>query len=195
MKNKFVSFLSLLACLLLLTASTSSFINDPENLFNTKTEELVTQKNVEYQKTKSKPEIRLLSLKDSNAINRIRPQKNQVIIAAALQSKKKNIQILVGKNYQDTLTQSKCSNIIRYAGNKLRSEKQATFNSGIQLVFNACETLIAQKDKLSYDKNSLTQEELQKIDHPQSVNLVWGLVIAALISFGLVLFKSMRKPH
>ncbi|KRN00812.1 hypothetical protein FD18_GL000629 [Lactobacillus taiwanensis DSM 21401] len=195
MKNKFVSFLSLLACLLLLTASTSSFINDPENLFNTKTEELVTQKNVEYQKTKSKPEIRLLSLKDSNAINRIRPQKNQVIIAAALQSKKKNIQILVGKNYQDTLTQSKCSNIIRYAGNKLRSEKQATFNSGIQLVFNACATLIAQKDKLSYDKNSLTQEELQKIDHPQSVNLVWGLVIAALISFGLVLFKSMRKPH
>lgn len=195
MKNKFVSFLSLLACLLLLTASTSSFINDPENLFNTKTEELVTQKNVEYQKTKSKPEIRLLSLKDSNAINRIRPQKNQVIIAAALQNKKKNIQILVGKNYQDTLTQAKCSNIIRYAGNKLRSEKQATFNSGIQLVFNACATLIAQKDKLSYDKNSLTQEELQKIDHPQSVNLVWGLVIAALISFGLVLFKSMRKPY
>lgn len=164
-------------------------------MFNTKTEELVTQKNVEYQKTKSKPEIRLLSLKDSNAINRIRPQKNQVIIAAALQNKKKNIQILVGKNYQDTLTQAKCSNIIRYAGNKLRSEKQATFNSGIQLVFNACATLIAQKDKLSYDKNSLTQEELQKIDHPQSVNLVWGLVIAALISFGLVLFKSMRKPH
>ena len=195
MKNKFISFLSLLACLLLLTASTSSFINDPENLFNTKTEELVTQKNVEYQKTKSKPEIRLLSLKDSNAINRIRPQKNQVIIAAALQNKKKNIQILVGKNYQDTLTQAKCGNIIRYAGNKLRSEKQATFNSGIQLVFNACATLIAQKDKLSYDKNSLTQEELQKIDHPQSVNLVWGLVIAALISFGLVLFKSMRKPH
>ena len=62
-ENKFVSFLSLLACLLLLTASTSSFINDPENLFNTKTEELVTQKNVEYQKTKSKPEIRLLSLR------------------------------------------------------------------------------------------------------------------------------------
>ena len=195
MKNKCISFLSLLACLLLLTASTSSFINDLENLFNTKTKELVTQKNVEYQKTKSKPEIRLLSLKDSNAINRIRPQKNQVIIAAALQNKKKNVQILVGKNYQDTLTQTKCSNIIRYAGDKLRSEKQATFNSGIQLVFNACATLIAQKDKLSYDKNSLTQEELQKIDHPQSVNLVWGLVIAALISFGLVLFKSMRKPH
>ena len=43
MKNKFVSFLSLLACLLLLTASTSSFINDPENLFNTKTEELVSK--------------------------------------------------------------------------------------------------------------------------------------------------------
>ncbi|EFB61907.1 hypothetical protein HMPREF9209_1840 [Lactobacillus gasseri 224-1] len=53
--------------------------------------------------------------------------------------------------------------------------------------------MVAQKDKLSYDKNSLTQDELQKIDHPQSVNLVWGLVIAALISFGLVLFKSFRK--
>ena len=107
--------------------------------------------------------------------------------------KKKNVQIIVGKNYQDPLTQSKCGNIVRYAGNKLRSEKAATFNFGIRLVFNACATLVAQKDKLSYDKNSLTQDELQKIDHPQSVNLVWGLVIAALISFGLVLFKSFRK--
>ena len=93
------------------------------------------------------------------------------------------------------MTQNKCSNIIRYAGNKLRRKKKSSFNSGIRLVFNACATLIAQKDKLSYDKNSLTQEELQKIDHPQSVSLVWGLVIAALISFGLVLFKSTRKPH
>lgn len=195
MKNKFVSFLSLVVGLLLLTASTSSFVSDPENLFNTKTKELITQKNIKYQKVKSKPEIRLLSLEDSSTINRIQPQKNQVIIAVALQNKKRNVQILVGKNYQDTLTQAKCSNIIRYAGNKLRSERRTTFNSGIQLVFNACATLIAQKDKLSYDKNSLTQEELQKIDHPQSVNLVWGLVIAALISFGLVLFKSMRKTH
>lgn len=195
MKNKFVSFLFLLVGLLLLTASTSSFVSDPENLFNTKTKELITQKNIKYQKVKSKPEIRLLSLEDSSTINRIQPQKNQVIIAVALQNKKRNVQILVGKNYQDTLTQAKCSNIIRYAGNKLRSEKRTTFNSGIQLVFNACVTLIAQKDKLSYDKDSLTQEELQKIDHPQSVNLVWGLVIAALISFGLVLFKSMRKTH
>lgn len=195
MKNKFISFGILLISFLLFTASTASFVSDPQNLFNNQTKELVTQKNKEYQKTKNKPEIRLLSLKNSNDINKIRPMKNQVIIVAALQNKRKNVQILVGKNYQDVLTQNKCSNIIRYAGDKLRSEKKSNFNSGIRLVFNACATLIAQKDKLSYDKNSLTQEELQKVDHPQSVSLVWGLVIAALISFGLVLFKSTRKPH
>lgn len=195
MKNKFISFGILLISFLLFTASTASFVNDPQNLFNNQTNELVTQKNKEYQKTKNKPEIRLLSLKNSNDINKIRPMKNQVTIVAALQNKRKNVQILVGKNYQDVLTQNKCSNIIRYAGDKLRSEQKSSFNSGIRLVFNACATLIAQKDKLSYDKNSLTQEELQKIDHPQSVSLVWGLVIAALISFGLVLFKSTRKPH
>ena len=195
MKNKFISFGILLISFLLFTASTTSFVSDLQNLFNNQTKELVTQKNKEYQKTKNKPEIRLLSLKNSNDINKIRPMKNQVIIVAALQNKRKNVQILVGKNYQDVLTQNKCRNIFRYAGDKLRSEKKSSFNSGIRLVFNACATLIAQKDKLSYDKNSLTQEELQKIDHPQSVSLVWGLVIAALISFGLVLFKSTRKPH
>ena len=167
MKNKIISLVSLLICLLTLTASTKSFVSDPQGLFDNQTKELVNQK--------------------------IQPLKNQIIIAVALQNKKKNVQIIVGKNYQDPLTQSKCGNIVRYAGNKLRSEKAATFNSGIRLVFNACATLVAQKDKLSYDKNSLTQDELQKIDHPQSVNLVWGLVIAALISFGLVLFKSFRK--
>lgn len=177
----------------MLTASTSSFVSDPQGLFDNQTKELVNQKNKSYQETKTKPEIRLLSLKKSSDLNRIRPLKNQVIIATALQDKKKNVQIIVGQNYQDVLTQSKCSNIIRYAGDKLRSSKLETFNSGIRLVFNACATLIAQKDKLSYDKNSLTQDELQKIDHPQSVNLVWGLVIAALISFGLVLFKSACK--
>ena len=195
MKNKFISFGILLISFLLFTASTTSFVSDLQNLFNNQTKELVTQKNKEYQKTKNKPEIRLLSLKNSNDINKIRPMKNQVIIVAALQNKRKNVQILVGKNYQDVLQKNKGSNIIRYAGNKLRKKKKSSFNSGIRLVFNACATLIAQKDKLSYDKNSLTQEELQKIDHPQSVSLVWGLVIAALISFGLVLFKSTRKPH
>ena len=193
MKNKVIVFFPLLMCFFLLTASTASFVSDPKGLFNNQTKELVNQKNESYQKIKNKPEIRLLSLKDNSYLNRIRPLKNQVIIAVALQNKKKNVQIIVGQNYQDTLTRNKCSNIIRYAGNKLRSEKSNTFNSGIRLVFNACATLIAQKDKLSYDKNSLTQEELQKIDHPQSVNLVWGLVIAALISFGLVLYKGVRR--
>ena len=146
MKNKFISFGILLISFLLFTASTTSFVSDLQNLFNNQTKELVTQKNKEYQKTKNKPEIRLLSLKNSNDINKIRPMKNQVIIVAALQNKRKNVQILVGKNYQDVLTQNKCSNIIRYAGDKLRSEKKSSFNSGIRLVFNACATLIAQKD-------------------------------------------------
>lgn len=195
MRNKIIIIASLLVCLLTLTGSTSSFVSDSQGIYNIQTKNLVNQKNESYQKTKTKPEIRLLSLKNSNDLNRIRPLKNQVIIVAALQNKKKNVQIIVGKNYQNILTQNKCSNIVRYAGNKLRSNRAATFNSGIRLVFNACATLIAQKDKLSYDKNSLTQDELQKIDHPQSVNLVWGLIIAALLSFGLVLFKSIRKTR
>lgn len=195
MRNKIIVIASLLVCLLTLTGSTSSFVSDSQGIYNIQTKNLVNQKNESYQKTKTKPEIRLLSLKNSNDLNRIRPLKNQVIIVAALQNKKKNVQIIVGQNYKNILTESKCSNIIRYAGDKLRSNNAKTFNSGIRLVFNACATLIAQKDKLSYDKNSLTQDELQKIDHPQSVNLMWGLIIAALLSFGLVLFKSIRKPR
>ncbi len=65
MKNKFISFGILLISFLLFTASTTSFVSDLQNLFNNQTKELVTQKNKEYQKTKNKPEIRLLSLKNS----------------------------------------------------------------------------------------------------------------------------------
>ena len=91
MKNKFISFGILLISFLLFTASTASFVSDPQNLFNNQTKELVTQKNKEYQKTKNKPEVRILSLKNSNDINKIRPMKNQVIIVAALQNKRKNV--------------------------------------------------------------------------------------------------------
>ncbi|WP_241146020.1 hypothetical protein [Lactobacillus johnsonii] len=52
MKNKFISFGILLISFLLFTASTASFVSDPQNLFNNQTKELVTQKNKEYQKKK-----------------------------------------------------------------------------------------------------------------------------------------------
>lgn len=44
MKNKFISFGILLISFLLFTASTASFVSDPQNLFNNQTKELVTQK-------------------------------------------------------------------------------------------------------------------------------------------------------
>ena len=97
MKNKFISFGILLISFLLFTASTTSFVSDLQNLFNNQTKELATQKNKEYQKTKNKPEIRLLSLKNSNDINKIRPTTNQVIIVAALQNKEKMFKFLLVK--------------------------------------------------------------------------------------------------
>ncbi|EFB61906.1 hypothetical protein HMPREF9209_1839 [Lactobacillus gasseri 224-1] len=95
MKNKVIGLVALLICILTLTASTKSFVSDPQGLFDNQTKELVNQKNESYQKTKTKPEIRLLSLKDSKDLNRIQPLKNQIIIAVALQNKRKMFKLLL----------------------------------------------------------------------------------------------------
>ena len=88
MKNKIISLVSLLICLLTLTASTKSFVSDPQGLFDNQTKELVNQKNESYQKTKTKPEIRLLSLKDSNDLNSATKESDNYCCCSSKQKEK-----------------------------------------------------------------------------------------------------------
>ncbi|WP_297815234.1 TPM domain-containing protein [uncultured Lactobacillus sp.] len=180
MKNK-VFCLFFLPLMLLLMAMGSSSVKDPLNFYNDATRQLVETKNNYYRKTKAKPQIILVSVKNDDQIKEIKPKAKQVIIATGhSKNDRKNVQILVGKSLEKVLSQTQISNIIRYAGKDLRSSKSSTFNKGIALVINACTTLVDQKYSFPGDKNTLTQEQMQKINHPQSVNLVWGIVIAVI---------------
>ena len=178
MKNKlFLGILTLLAFLGL--AMKQPNVNDHAHIYNATTSKLVSEKNETYQtsKLKEKPVIDLVSITNNDAFKRLKPHKNQVLIVT-IHQKKNNVQILVGSNFKKTLSATTTSNIIRYAGDELRSSNNRTFNKGIRKVFNACTTLIDQELSLPADKNALSNNQLQKIKHPQSVNLVWGIIIA-----------------
>ena len=178
MKNKlFLGILTLLAFLGL--AMKQPNVNDNAHIYNAPTKKLVSEKNEAYQtsKLKEKPVIDLVSVTNNDAFKRLKPHKNQVLIVT-IHQKKNNVQILVGSNFKKTLSSTTTSNIIRYAGNELRSSNNSTFNKAIRSVFNACTTLIDQELNLPADKNALSSTQLQKINHPQSVNFVWGIIIA-----------------
>lgn len=178
MKHKvFLGILTLLAFFGL--AMKQPNVNDHAHIYNATTNKLVSEKNETYQtsKLKEKPVIDLVSITNNDAFKRLKPHKNQVLIVT-IHQKKNNVQILVGSNFKKTLSATTTSNIIRYAGDELRSSNNRTFNKGIRKVFNACTTLIDQEIRLPADKNALSNNQLQKINHPQSVNLVWGIIIA-----------------
>ena len=178
MKHKvFLGILTLLAFFGL--AMKEPNINDHAHIYNVTTNKLVSEKNETYQtsKLKEKPVIDLVSITNNDAFKRLKPHKNQVLIVT-IHQKKNNVQILVGSNFKKTLSATTTSNIVRYAGDDLRSSNNRTFNKGIRKVFNACTTLIDQELSLPADKNALSNNQLQKINHPQSVNFVWGIIIA-----------------
>ena len=178
MKHKvFLGILTLLAFFGL--AMKQPNVNDHAHIYNATTNKLVSEKNEAYQtsKLKEKPVIDLVSITNNDAFKRLKPHKNQVLIVT-IHQKKNNVQILVGSNFKKTLSATTTSNILRYAGDDLRSSNNRTFNKGIRKVFNACTTLIDQELSLPADKNALSNNQLQKINHPQSVNLVWGIIIA-----------------
>lgn len=192
MKHKISAIFFLLMGLFTLAATTSS-VSDPVHVFNQSVVKNVEQRNTQYQKTKQKPKILLKSSKGQN-IAQLNPKANEVIIAVG-HGKKNNVQIFAGSNFKKTLTTEKCSNIIRYAGDDLRSSNSKKFNQGINTCINAVGTLIAQQYTLSGNKNDLTQQQLQKIDHPQSVNMVWGIGIAIVATAAFAWYQNFKIKH
>lgn len=190
MKNKIIVMLTFIISLFAVGAG-QSFIKDQARIYNQKTNNLVEKKNQIYQKTKAKPHISLVSVTSQKEFDKLRPTANNLIIAT-LHQKKNNVQILVGKNQKKVFSDNQVSNIIRYAGDNLRSSNNSTFNKGIRTVFNACTTLLDQKYNFPGDKNTLTKEQMQRLNHPQSMNLVWGLVVAVIATFAFTWYQHWR---
>lgn len=192
-QNKlFLGILSLLAFFGL--AMTSPNVKDQAHIFNQATNNLVAKKNEAYQhsKLKEKPVVNLVSVTNNKAFKQLKPRKNQIIIVT-IHQQKNNVQILVGSKFKKVLPVTTTNNIIRYAGDDLRSKQNKTFNDGIRKVFNACTTLVDQELNLPADKNTLSNEQLQKLNHPQSLNLVWAIIVALAITVAFSWQKKRNK--
>lgn len=192
MKRK-ISIIFFLLIGLFAVAATTSSINDSVHIFNQSVVTNVEQRNAQYQKIKQKPRILLQSSKGQN-ISQLHPKSNNVIIAVG-HGKRNNVQIFAGKNFSKSLPSSECGNIIRYAGDNLRSSSNKKFNKGINTCINAVGTLIDQQYNFSGNKNNLTQSQLQKIDHPQSVNMVLGIVVAIIATAVFAWYQNFKIKH
>lgn len=169
-----------LLCSLVLIGSSQQFVFDNAQIFNAKTVKLIQNKNLNYQKTKIKPQIIVQTF---NYMDNLKPKKigaKQLFIVVGQKDKKQNVQIYPGKDLQDIFTTQVINNIISSDLDELRSTKN--INQGIRYVFNACATLIDQKYKMPHDTNTLTDTQLQKIAHPRGMNLPIALLIAAIIT-------------
>lgn len=193
MKNKFI-FTFLAACLIALLGMGQSQVDDPVGIFDPVTKQLVESKNQTYRKTKAKPQIKLVSVKSNAALNKIKANKKTAIIAVA-HTPKNNVQLIVGSSLKKPLSDLQTGNIIRYAGKDLRSSNSKKFNKGIRTVFNATATLIDQKYNFPGDKNTMTQEQLQKINHPQSMNMVWAIVVAVVATGAFTWYQGWKVKH
>lgn len=167
--------MSLIIIFLTLQAS-RSVINDKANLFDKKTITLVQTKNKSYKNTKANPQIILKSYDKQIDTNKLKPNNNDIFIVI-IHGSKNNAQIIAGKNLQKVFNSNESGNIIKYSAEKLRSNNKENFNIGVRKTFNICATLIDQHYNYGIDKNTITQKELDKIQHPQRINLGLSLLI------------------
>ncbi|MBP2057346.1 hypothetical protein J2Z60_000510 [Lactobacillus colini] len=174
-------------------AMASNSVTDPVHIFNQQVIKNVEQRNARYQTIKSKPHLLLKSSSGQN-VAQLHPKANEVIIAVG-HGKKNNVQIFVGKNFSKSLTTSETINIIRYAGDDLRSPSNSKFNRGINTCINAVATLINQQYSLTPAKDDLTSSQMTKVNHPQSVNLGLGIVIAIVATGAFAWYQNYRIKH
>lgn len=192
MKHKFLGILLLLTGLFTMAMAKSS-VDDPESVFDQNVIKNVEQRNAQYQKTKQKPQI-LLKSSQGQDIKQLHPKANQVIIVVG-HGKKNNVQIFAGSNFKKSLPASKCTNIVLYAGDNLRSSNSKKFNQGINTCVNAIGTLINQQYTLSGNKNDLTADQLQKIARPRQVNIVWGIGLAIVATVAFAWYQNFKIKH
>lgn len=164
-------------------------LEDNAHIVNRETKELITEKNNRYLQTKEKPQIAVVTVKRLNKLTpkHLSQTKKTVYIVVGQKGKKRNVQIYSSKDLHGAFTADARMNIIRAAGEKLRSTNNAKFNEGLRFVFRACATRIDKQYRYALDKYDLTDAEQDKIDHPKRVALPIALalvvVVMALIYF------------
>lgn len=177
---------------------------DQINVLDQTTKELVSQKNLSYDQTKQRPQIMLAVIKstDGDSIDSYAPdlfsdwglgqrqRDNGVLILYALNNGQRNVRIEVGYGLESDLTDALSGRILQTAKADLKSSDQQRINRGLRQVFNSVATVIDKKYKFKADKNTLSNQEYEKIkgkdesSWSDNIGAIIVIVIIALIFMG-----------
>lgn len=178
------AFAGLILATLTLTASSIPNLKDEAKIVDKQTQELIAAKNNRYLQNKEQPQIKVVTVKRLNSLtpSNLGHVKRTAFIVVGVKGEKKNVQIYSSKDLHGAFTADSRMNIIRVAAKELRSSNMAVFNRGLRFVFRACATKIDQQYQYSLDKYDLTNEEQNKVSHPNRVALPIALAIAILVA-------------
>lgn len=190
-----------------LPSAPADYYLDQTNLLTTQTKDLVAQKNAYYQTTKQKPQVILAVVKstDGEDIDQYAPKlfskwgigqkdtDNGILILYAVNDGDKNVRIEVGYGLEGAVTDAQAGQILRANATNLKSADASKVNAGLQKTFNAVTTLIDKEYNYKTDKNTLSDEEMQKIEHPNQVGFPKAIVIGFVIFLLISIFGSRNN--
>lgn len=189
-----------------LPASPGTFYYDQTNLLSEETKQLVTNKNENYEQTGKKPQVIMAVVKSTGDVTideyasdlfdkwniGQKDSDNGILILYANNDGKRNVRIEVGYGLEGAVTDAQAGSILRSNAQLLKSANKSKVNEGLQQTFNAVVTLVDKEYGYKLDKNSLTDEELQKVENPNKRDLPSALIIGFLIFVGISIFASFR---
>lgn len=196
--SKFGIIIGLIIVFFTLSGFTQANIEDNAHILNRETRKLVNAKNARYWQTKEQPQIVVKTVKRLNHLTptKLSKMKETVFIVVGVKGDKRNLQIYSSTDLHGAFTAESRANIIRAAGNDLRSKNTATLNKGIRFVFRACATKVDQQYQYALDKYDLTDAEQNKISHPRKVALPIALALVIVVAGMFYVLRQVKlKNH
>lgn len=196
-KAKIGAIAALFLVFLTMSGFTQSNIEDTAHVLNKETRKLINAKNDRYWQTKEQPQIVVRTVKRLNHLTpkRLNKMKETVFIVVGVKKGKRNVQIYSSTDLHGAFTAESRSNIIRAAGDDLRSKNSNTFNKGIQFVFRACATKVDQQYQYALDKYDLTDSEQNTITHPRKVALPIALALIIVVAGMIYVLRRVKLKN
>ena len=192
MKPRIIYLILFLA--LFLTASTKSFVVDHLHLLTDKTQTIINDTNNFYQKRTQRPKIIIETVNriDNLKPNHLKDSSHSVYIVFGRKNNKTNVQIYRTKDMSNIINQKFIYNLISSQANTLKSADKQKVNASLQLLIKACITKINQKFSYDNAQYELTHEQMTKLQHPNSMNMGWAIVIALVVGAVLWYFRKQK---
>lgn len=173
---------------------------DETQTLTTKTEKLVSDRNLYYDQTKAKPQVMVAVIKstDGDSIDSYAPdlfqkwgigqagKDNGILILYAMNQGARNVRIEVGYGLESVITDSISGRILQKYKTQLKSSDPAKVNQGLQQTFNSVVSLIDAHYGYKGNKYNLSAEEVAELKQGQRHSdkrwVKWiGLVVTILV--------------